>query len=354
MENLEGLGWDEGWAMALAPHLDDARRPARVAAEHRGLYELLDPPRVLRGRAARRMEREGGGGARPVVGDWIAYRPAQNDGGVLIEAVLPRRTTLSRREPGAQEVEQVLAANVDLVFLIAGLDHDFNLRRMERALVLVWESGARPVVLLNKADACGEVAQRCHEMESVCPGVPVHPISALHGSGLDGLRARLGHGRTAVLIGSSGAGKSTLANRLLGDERLATQPVRPDDSRGRHTTTHRSLLALPGGGVLIDTPGLRELQLWAPETALDAAFSDIEALACGCRFRDCRHEGEPGCAVTEAAAAGTLDAARLASYRKLQRELEHHTRRVDAQARLEQRRKWKAIHKQARHHRPRE
>jgi ribosome biogenesis GTPase len=286
----------------------------------------------------------------------VAIRPGRGGGDALafIEAVLPRRTSLSRRAAGMQEAEQVLAANVDVVFLVGGLDHDFNPRRMERALVLVWQGGARPVVLLNKLDLCADVAARCREMEGVSLGVPVHAISALAGLGLEAVGAHLGRGTTAVMIGSSGAGKSTLANRLLGEVRQQTLAVRQHDSRGRHATTHRELFLLPGGGVLIDTPGLRELQLWAPETALDQVFSDVEELKRSCRFADCRHAGEPGCAVAQAVASGTLDPGRLASYQKLQRELRHHRARLDVLARQEERRQWRSIHRMARRHRPRE
>jgi ribosome biogenesis GTPase len=274
-------------------------------------------------------------------------------GEARIEAVLPRRTALVRRAAGTRERPQVLAANVDVVFVVAGLDGDFNPRRVERAQVLVAESGARAVVLLNKADACADVAARHDEMQCAAAGVPVRLVSALHGDGVEAVRAEIPAGTTAALIGSSGAGKSTLANRLLGVERQEVGAVREDDSRGRHTTTRRELMVLPGGGVLIDTPGLRELQLWASGEAAGRAFGDVETLAGGCRFADCRHDREPGCAVVQAAGEGTLDPERLLSYRKLQAELRHVERQHDAQARSEQERRWRSIHKLARRHRPR-
>jgi ribosome biogenesis GTPase len=242
---------------------------------------------------------------------------------------------------------------VDVVLLVCGLDGDFNPRRVERTLVLVAESGARPVVVLNKADACPDLDARRAEMARAAPAVVQYAISALSGEGVDDLRREIARGVTLALLGSSGAGKSTLANRLLGSERQTTRAVREDDSRGRHTTTRRELIALPGGGVLVDTPGLRELQLWAGEEAAAAAFTGVDELARECRFADCSHRSEPGCAVLAAVAAGRLDEARLLSHRKLQGELRHAARQHDAAARSEQERRWRIIHKAARRHRPR-
>ena len=243
---------------------------------------------------------------------------------------------------------------MDTVFLVAGLDGDFNPRRVERALVLAWESGAEPVIVLNKADLAVDVEARRREMESAAAGVPVLVISAREGSGLDALSPYLAAGRTVALLGSSGVGKSTIANRLLGDELLRTSAVREHDQRGRHTTTHRELLLLPGGAILLDTPGLREIQLWAGDEGLAAAFSDVSALASRCRFRDCRHQGEPGCAVQAAVGSGTLAEARLASHHKLERELRHRRLQADAGLQQAEKARWKAIHKAARKHRPRE
>jgi len=267
--------------------------------------------------------------------------------------VLPRRGALVRLAAGSGHRSQVLAANVDLVLLLCGLDGDFNPRRVERALVAVAESGARPVVVLNKADACDALDERRRDMEAAAPGVPVLAISALTGAGVEPLAALITAGSTVVLLGSSGVGKSTLANRLLGQETQATAEVRAHDSRGRHTTTHRALFVLPGGGVLIDTPGLRELRLLAEPEAASQAFTDLESLAAGCRFADCGHAREPGCAVRAAVEEGALDAARLASYRKLQAELRHLERRGDPRAMSAEKQRWKAIHKAARHRRPR-
>jgi ribosome biogenesis GTPase len=234
----------------------------------------------------------------------------------------------------------VLAANVDSVFVMAGLDGDFNLRRLERYLIAAWESGAQPVILLNKADLCDDVASRILLAEAVAPGTPVHAISSADGSGLEALAACLTPGHTVALLGSSGVGKSTLINRLLGTERQVTRAVRSDDSRGRHTTTSRELIPLPGGALVIDTPGLRELQLWSAADGMDAAFADITELAAHCRFHDCRHHDEPGCAVRD-----RMNPARLANYHKTQRELDFLARRQDVHARLAEKQRWKTIHK---------
>jgi ribosome biogenesis GTPase len=288
----------------------------------------------------------------PVTGDWVVVRPLDGERGVVL-AVLPRRTAFSRKAAGGETAEQVVGANVDTVFLVMGLDADYNPRRLERYLVLSWESGARPVVVLNKTDLCADLASRTREAEEVAAGVEVRAVCALSGEGLDSLQPELQPGRTVALLGSSGAGKSTLANRLLGREVQPTREVRARDGRGRHTTTARELLALDSGALLLDTPGLRELQLWATEDALGAAFEDVAALASRCRFRDCSHETEPGCAVREAAEAGTLPPDRLASHAKLQREIRHLAVRRDQRARQAEKARWKAIHKQLRNFKPR-
>ena len=283
-------------------------------------------------------------------------RRPPGDGRSLLQAVLPRRTHLARKVPGPTTAVQVVAANVDVVLIVGGLDDDYNPRRLERALVLAWDGGARPAIVLNKADLLAPdlLAARVRATEDVAPGVPVLAMSAATGEGLDGLEAIVAPGQTAALIGSSGVGKSTLVNRLLGADRQRTAEVRAHDSRGRHTTTHRELLRLPGGALLVDTPGLRELQLWAAPDALEGAFADVDALAASCRFADCAHGEEPGCAVLAAAADGTLGPARLESYRKLQRELRYLALRQDERGQREQKERWRAIHKAARKHRPRE
>jgi ribosome biogenesis GTPase len=280
------------------------------------------------------------------VGDWVVLR----DDAAVIASVLSRKTKLSRKQPEREVREQVLAANIDVLFIVSGLDRDYNPRRIERFLVLATESGARPVVLLNKADLAPELGLDLAEIvaatQRLTPGITVLPISALSDHGLDVLPGLLGRGETAALIGSSGVGKSTILNRLLGDERQRTSAVRASDNRGRHTTTSRQLFVMPGGWLLMDLPGLREVQLWATTEKLEDSFEDIQQLAQTCRFRDCTHTAEPGCAVTAAA----LDPGRLANYLKMQKELAFLDRKTDPRLAKETKAKWKAIEKSVRHH----
>jgi ribosome biogenesis GTPase len=283
----------------------------------------------------------------PCVGDWVTLRDSS-----VISQVLPRRTQLSRKEPGKRLREQVLAANMDLLFVVSGLDRDYNPRRLERYLVLAYESGARPIILLNKADlrpaffGVNDLADVVRHTERHAPGVPVLALSALTNSGLDAIARHVKPGETAALLGSSGAGKSTIVNALLGETRQLTTAVRDEDSKGRHTTNHRELIRMPGNWLLMDLPGLRELQLWADPERIDTAFADIADLAQQCKFRDCAHNQEPGCAVRDAA----LDPARLRSYRKLQKELNHLELQTDIHRAREVRKKWNAIEKDMRRH----
>jgi ribosome biogenesis GTPase len=279
----------------------------------------------------------------PAVGDWVQARRA-NATLALIENVEPRTNCISRQRPGGGG-EQVLAANVDLIVIVMGLDGDYNLRRLERYLVLAAASGADSMVALNKLDLCPEWPSRLAEVRAVA-----NNTAALSAHDSVAPIAEAVRGLTVVLLGSSGAGKSTIANALLGKSRLATQPVRDSDSRGRHTTTRRMLIELPDGGALIDTPGLRELALWAGQDSVDEVFAGIAALARECRFHDCAHAGEPGCAVSASLRAGELDPARWASYQKLLAEVRYHERSVDQRTALETKRKWKVIHKAMRHH----
>jgi ribosome biogenesis GTPase len=291
----------------------------------------------------------------PAVGDWVTV--SERGDPAVITAVLPRRSAFvrsaadaTRRSAGNLVDEQVLAANVDVAFLVAGLDHDFNLRRLERYLAVAWSSGVRPVIVLNKADVALELDDRLLAVESIAPTVPIVVLSALTGDHLTDLAPYLAPGQTAVVLGSSGVGKSTLVNALLGEQRQTTAAVREDDSRGRHTTTHRELFELPGGAQLIDTPGIRALEVAGAEVGVDTAFDDIADLALGCRFSDCRHEGEPGCAVRAALEDGRISRDRLASHRKLERELAHAERKGDARARAAEARRWKSVHKAVSRH----
>jgi ribosome biogenesis GTPase / thiamine phosphate phosphatase len=311
---LHKLGWDDGWEAAFAEHRAAGLEPARVAVQHRGAYDLLAEQGELRASAANRLVREEG---LPAVGDWVGIDLTTN----LIEALLPRRTSIGRKEVWTAIREQILAANVDVAFLTQALPLDFNARRLERYLAMAWESGAQPVVLLTKTDLVDDVTPYLDEVEAVTFGsVPVLAVSARTNTGVDELRAWLEPNKTAVLLGSSGVGKSTIVNTLIGEELLATQEVREDDQMGRHTTTRRELILVPTGGVVLDTPGIRELQLW--DADLEQTFGDIEEIARRCRFSDCNHDREPGCAVREALQDGTLSAERWESYLKLQRELE--------------------------------
>jgi ribosome biogenesis GTPase len=332
---LEELGWDDHWASALGQLQDDNLNPARVAAQHRGAYVVWTVTGELRARPAGRLFYEHEiGEPIPAVGDWVGLRDT------TITSILPRRSAFLRKRAGFGSDEQVLAANVDTAFLLAGLDDDFSLRRLERYLTTAWDSGAAPVVVLTKADLCADVGEAVLSVESVAIGVPVVPVSNVTGEGLDDLTAHLSPGRTVVLLGSSGVGKSTLLNRLAGTELMRTAEI-AGDGTGRHTTTHRELVRLPDGALVIDTPGLRELQFW--EGDVDAAFEDIEALAADCRFRDCAHAREPGCAVLNAVDEGRLELGRLRSWRKFQRELEAIAARTDHRLRVARKKRWKEI-----------
>ncbi|HVM17198.1 MAG TPA: ribosome small subunit-dependent GTPase A [Gaiellaceae bacterium] len=345
---LAELGWDADFADAFEPYHREGLIPARVVARHHGPCELLAEQGPLGGLPVGRLSEE----ELPVAGDWVAARPLPGERKALIEAVLPRRSAFTRKEAWRRTAAQVVAANVDVVFLVSAFGLDLNPRRLERYLTASWESGASPVIVLNKVDTSSDPDTEAAPVEAVAVGVPVHRVSAATGEGLELLEAHLGTGRTAALLGSSGVGKSTLVNRLAGRDVMDTGGVRLDDERGRHTTTHRELVPLPGGrGLLLDTPGMRELQLWADEESLDATFAEIVELAAGCRFGDCAHEQEPGCAIRAALEDGTLEAERWNSYRKLQRELRalavKQDGRLQAEARRELRRSTRSRRKTA-------
>jgi ribosome biogenesis GTPase len=351
--NLHFFGWREGsqFDLAVAPLAAAGWVPARVVAEQRGTYRVVTSFGEVEARITGQFRHQAEGAiAFPAVGDWVAVERHDPASPVTIQQVLPRQSQFVRKVAGTLTEGQVVAANVDTVFLMAGLDGDFNLRRLERYLVTAWDSGARPVIVLNKADMCTDLAGAIAQVEAIAGGVAIHPISAVTGEGLAQLETYLEPGQTVALIGSSGVGKSTLTNYLLGREQQATQAVRVDDSRGRHTTTHRELLPLPSGALLIDTPGMRELQLWIAGSGLSETFADIEALAAACKFRDCGHNQEPGCAVQAAIAAGTLSPQRLHSYQKLQREQQRIEQRQDTHARQNSKRRFKHITKTLRHH----
>lgn len=335
---LENFGWSGFFAIQQHPGT-----PARVASASRNQFVVWTQTGELEATVSGELRHSSR--LWPAVGDWIALRP----GSAIIDSVFERKTLLSRKRPGKSMQEQVLAANIDVLFIVSGLDRDFNERRIERYLVLAQQSGARPVVLLNKADLAPTLDLNLEEILNrltTATGAPVLPISAATGHGLQSVNDIMASGETAALIGSSGVGKSTLVNRLLGHALQATAAVSESDNRGRHTTTIRSMFVMPGGWLLIDMPGLREVQLWARPDYLEPDFQDIDQIAQNCRFRDCTHSGEPGCAIAES----TIDPARLDNYRKLQRELDHLDRKVDKRLMSENKSRWKVIHKAMRHH----
>jgi ribosome biogenesis GTPase / thiamine phosphate phosphatase len=343
---LVELGWDAAWAAAFAPHTADGLVPARVTIEYNHLYRgtTADGDVQLQ-HAGRFKHRALDRSELAAVGDWVAVRLTPGEAAGTIEAVLPRRSHFSRKVAGELTEEQVVAANIDTVFLVMGLDGDYNPRRLERYLLLAYESGATPVVLLSKADLAVDLPSARSEIAAIAGTAPVLTISVITGEGLAAVRSHMAVGRTGALLGSSGAGKSTLINALMGEDRLRTQTVRASDSRGRHTTRHRQLIVLPDAGLLIDTPGMRELQLWDVTQATRDAFEDVEALTGECHFTDCRHRDEPRCAVKAAVADGRLDAVRLSNYLKLQDELVTLDARKDARAVIDEKRRSKVMGK---------
>ena len=340
---LEQIGADARVREAFGRHAMAGTELGRVCfASHEQFRVLLEAAECDAAVTGKLRWRE----ALPAAGDWVVARrvdPAL----VLIEAVLPRRTRFSRRAAGRTVEEQVIAANIDVAAVVCGLDGDFNLRRIERYLLLARESGAEPVIVLNKVDLSSAIDAAVAAVERIASGAPVVALSARES--VEAL-AEVVRGRTVALLGSSGVGKSTIVNALLGESRQTTGAVRADDYRGRHTTTSRMLLPVPGGGAIIDNPGMRELQLWATEEALEGTFEEIAVLAEGCRFTDCSHENEPGCAVRAALESGAIDAARWQSYRKLQGELRYQQLQQDAHAQRARKQRWKSLHKALRQH----
>jgi ribosome biogenesis GTPase / thiamine phosphate phosphatase len=318
--------------------------PARVVAQSRGVWRVAGNFGESAAEATGKLRLAAEEGADwPAVGDWVAAELQDQGGAAMIREVLPRRSQFVRKMAGKKFAEQVIAANVETALLVSALDGDFNPRRVERYLAQCWESGAKPVIILNKADACECLEERVDEIEKVARGVPVCAVSAKTAQGFEELVRYLGRGQTLVLLGSSGVGKSTIVNRLLGRDLQEVEQVRESDSRGRHTTTGRQLFALPGGALLMDTPGLRELQLWDANEGISQTFAEIEAFAARCRFTNCTHGREPGCAVQAAIQTGALDLGRLENWRKVQRELEFLERKNDPEARQNERQRIKRL-----------
>ena len=348
LQFLKELGWNSFFQEHFQLIKVPGSVPGRVVSESKGSYQVNSQYGELTAKIAGKMRYQAGvEQLYPAVGDWVVIKPLVNEEKATIHAVLPRKSKFSRKVAGGRTEEQVVSANVDTVFIVSGLDggRNFNLRRVERYLTLTWSSGATPVIVLNKVDLCPDVDVFIRNVETIAPGISIHPVSAKEQIGLEALRNYLIKGHTVAFLGSSGVGKSALINALLGIEKLRIGEVRDDDRMGRHTTTRRELILLPGGGIVIDTPGMREIRLWAGDEDLQGAFHDIEMIAKQCHFADCSHNAESGCAVKAAVDQGELDPARLDSYQKLQNELKYLASREEHSTRLYEKLKWKKIAK---------
>ncbi len=342
---IEQYGWSDALSRAFEPHAREGLIPGRIVVQHRDSYEVATDEGELRGKPSGRLLHEAREAGHPAVGDWVALALNRAERTATIHAILPRRTTFVRRAADSVQTLQVIAANIDVAFVVTSMNADLNPRRIERYLAAAWQSGARPVVVLTKSDLCVDPQAQAAEIAALAAGCPVLMVSARQGEGLEELLAQVAPGETCVLIGSSGVGKSTLVNAFLGEERMATQAIRESDDQGRHTTSHRQLVLLPGGGLILDTPGIREVGLIDADEGLGVVFDDIESLIQACRFNDCGHANEPGCAVQGALKSGALDPARWANFQKLGLELAAVEEKADRVAKDAERRRLAALQK---------
>jgi ribosome biogenesis GTPase / thiamine phosphate phosphatase len=349
MNKLESIGMTAEIEKFFQEGQFQGYKPGRVALEHKHSYRVwLEDGEYLCTLSGKLTYEANGRGELPAVGDWVAVKTSPGEMRGTIRGILPRKSKFSRKAAGQVTEEQIVAANIDTVFIVNSLNDDLNLRRIERYLLLAWESGSNPVIILSKADLENDLETKMELVRGVAIGVPVIPVSVLLGTGMEEVQRYLGPGRTVALIGSSGVGKSSLVNYFSGYEKQLVQEIRESDDKGKHTTTHREMVLLPCGAVLIDTPGMREIQPWTGEEGISESFADVDQFAEECKFRDCTHGNEPGCAVRSAIDEGLLDVSRLASYKKLQKELAYIDRKVDKKAQAEEKRHWKNINKEIR------
>ncbi|WP_110113320.1 ribosome small subunit-dependent GTPase A [Bacillus sp. CGMCC 1.16541] len=347
--NLKDIGSNETFKSFFNEYENQGYTIGRVTLEHKRLYRVVTDQGELLAEVSGKFRFESLSRQMfPTVGDWVVIKPRWDEKKATIQAVLPRKSKFSRKVAGEKTEEQLVATNIDVLFIVVALNHDFNIRRIERYMIMAWESGAKPVIILNKADLCLDIEEKLNEVENVAFGVPIHILSALNEESIPLLQQYAANGATIALVGSSGVGKSTITNRLIGKDVQYTQEVRDRDDRGRHTTTYRELMILPTGGCIIDTPGMRELQLWDASEGLQDVFEDIEHLASMCYFTNCRHQTEPKCAIKEAIEEGTLSEKRFQSYKKLQRELAYLAQKEDKAAAIQEKEKVKRkqIHKE--------